>query len=105
MEQEKLPGASNALLFGILSIVLTLFCCGPFGGVFSIIGLTNANKAEKIQQQSEGQYAGYNDVKTGKVLSYIGLVIAVIYLICLVLFFGTIIALLGFAAENGDLNF
>jgi hypothetical protein len=43
-EYQQIPGASNALTFGILSIVLTLFCCGPFGAIFSFIGLSNAKK-------------------------------------------------------------
>jgi len=48
MNRETLPGASNALTFGILSIILTLVCCGPFGAIFSFIGLSNAKNAERI---------------------------------------------------------
>ncbi|MGC1514874.1 MAG: CCC motif membrane protein [Maribacter sp.] len=91
---EKLPGSSNALTFGILSIVLTLFCCGPFGAIFSILGLSNAKKAERLYLENSNSYSGYENVSTGKILSYIGLALAVIMLILTIIYFGVIIALL-----------
>lgn len=102
MQQEQLPGASNALTFGILSIVLTLFCCGPFGAIFGFISLSNAKKAERIYNQSSGAYAGYENVKTGKILSYIGIAIAAIYLLFTLLYFGVIAAFLIAAASEGN---
>ena len=66
MNQESLPGASNALTFGIISIVASLFCCGPFGAIFSFIGLSNGKKAEKLYQENPGTYSGYENVKTGQ---------------------------------------
>jgi len=101
MQQESLPGASNAMTFGILSIVLTLFCCGPFGAIFSFISLSNAKKAERIYADSKGQYSGIDNVKTGKVLSYIGLALAAIYLIFSLLYFGVIVAFIVAAASEG----
>ena len=97
---EKLPGSSNALTFGILSIVLTLFCCGPFGAIFSILGLSNAKKAERLYLENSNRYSGYENVSTGKILSYIGLALAVIMLILTIIYFGVIIALL----SAGDFN-
>lgn len=102
MNQESLPGASNALTFGILSIVLTLFCCGPFGAILGFISLSNAKKAERIYNQSTGQYTGYENVKTGKILSYIGIAIAAIYLLFCLLYFGVIAAFLFAAASQGS---
>lgn len=94
MNTQPLPGASNALTFGILSIVLTIFCCGPFGAIFSFIGLSNAKKAENIYQSEVGNsYSGYENAKTGRILSYIGLGLALIYLIFTIIYFGAIIAL------------
>lgn len=91
---QPLPGASNALTFGILSIVLTIFCCGPFGAIFSFIGLSNAKKAENIHRSEVGNsYSGYENAKTGRILSYIGLGLALIYLIFTIIYFGAIIAL------------
>tara|TARA_R110002050_G_scaffold267266_2_gene408902 strand:+ start:53753 stop:54064 length:312 start_codon:yes stop_codon:yes gene_type:complete len=101
MNQETLPGASNALTYGILSIVLTLFCCGPFGAIFSFLGISSAKKAERIYQESNGQYTGYENAKTGKILSYVGLGIAAIYLLFTILYFGAIAAIIIAAASEG----
>lgn len=105
MQQEPLPGASNALTFGILSIVLTFLCCGPFGGIFGFISLSNAKKAERIYAQSTGQYTGIENVKTGRVLSYIGIALAAIYLLFFLLYFGVIMAFIIAAISRGDANF
>jgi len=101
MEQQQLPGASNALTFGILSIVLTLTCCGPFGAIFSFIGLSNAKNAQRIFTQSAGEYSGIENVKTGRILSYIGLALAAIYLIFTIIYIGVIAAIIVAAASNG----
>ena len=90
---EKLPGASNELTFGILSIVLTIFCCGPFGAIFSIIGLSNAKKAENAFHENPQLYGGYENAKTGRVLSYIGLGLSIIFLLLTIAYFGVLIAL------------
>ncbi|ADV49891.1 hypothetical protein I2486_12765 [Cellulophaga sp. E16_2] len=102
MNQQSLPGASEALTYGILSIVLTLFCCGPFGAVFSFLGISNANKAHKLYLQNTGEYAGYENSKTGKILSYVGLAIAAIYLLFFLLYFGVIIAFIVAVAAEGN---
>lgn len=99
---QPLPGASNTLTFGILSIVLTLFCCGPFGAIFSFIGLSNAKKAERLYEMDTTNYSGYENVKTGKVLCYIGLGIAGVLLLLSILYFGAIGAILYSIASEGD---
>ena len=95
MNNQLLPGASNALTFGIISIVASLFCCGPFGAIFSFIGLSNAKKAERAYAIDPSAYAtGLDNVKTGKILSYIGIGLAVVMLLLVILYFGIIIALI-----------
>ncbi len=101
MNQQPLPGASTALTMGILSLVLTLFCCGPFGAIFSIIGLSNAKKAKKIHLQNPGEFTGYENAKTGRILSYIGLALALIYLLFIILYFGAIIAIIAAGGLEG----
>ncbi|PIB30026.1 hypothetical protein BFP77_05245 [Maribacter sp. 4U21] len=98
---QPLPEASNALTFGILSIVLTIFCCGPFGAIFSFIGLSSARKAEQAYQLDREAYSGYDNVKTGRILSYIGLGIAGVYLILGIIYFGAIGAIIYSAASEG----
>ncbi|AEM69356.1 hypothetical protein Murru_0300 [Allomuricauda ruestringensis DSM 13258] len=100
MNQQPLPGASTVLTMGILSIVGTLFCCGPFGAIFSIIGLVKAKTANQLYQQNPENYTDYSNVKTGKILSYIGLALSLIYLVLSILYFGLIVA----AITTGELS-
>lgn len=94
MNQSQLPGASTALTMGIISLITSLCCCGPFGAIFSIIGIVNANKAERLYNENPGGYTGYENAKTGKILSYVGLVFAVIALIIIIIYFGIIAAII-----------
>lgn len=94
MNQQPLPGASSTLTWGILSIVLTLVCCGPFGAIFSIIALSKAKTAERLYAQSPESYTDYSNVKTGRILAYIGLALALIGLVLVIIYFGVIIALI-----------
>ena len=100
MNQQPLPGASTVLTMGILSIVLTLFCCGPFRAIFSIIGLVKAKTATQLYEQSPENYTDYSNVKTGKILSYVGLALALVYLVLTILYFGLIVA----AITTGELS-
>ncbi|MFH6605162.1 CCC motif membrane protein [Maribacter algicola] len=100
MDQQQLPGAGTALTMGIVSIVTSIFCCGPFAAIFSIIGLSNAKSAEKLYQQNPDGYTGYENAKTGKTLSYIGLAISIIMLVLGIIYFGVIIALI----TSGEFN-
>lgn len=94
MDQQPLPGASNALTMGIISVVGALVCCGPFAAIFSIIGLSSAKKAERLYNENPGSYTGFESVKTGRILSYIGLALSLVMLVLLILYFGVIIALI-----------
>lgn len=89
-----MPGATTVLTMGIISIVGTVLCCGPFGVIFSIIGLVKAKSAEVLYMENPEQYTDYSNVKTGRTLAYIGLAIALIYLVLVILYFSVIIAIL-----------
>lgn len=102
MEQQTLPGASTTLTMGIISVVGALVCCGPFAAIFSIVGLSSASKAERMYKANPGSYTGYESVKTGKILSYIGLGLSLVMLIFFILYFGAIIAFIGM---EGNWNF
>ncbi|MGB5822361.1 MAG: CCC motif membrane protein [Saonia sp.] len=102
MDQQPLPGASNALTMGIISLVGSLICCGPFAAIFSLIGLSSAKKAEKLYQENPNAYTGYENVKTGRILSYIGLGLSLIMLIFFILYFGVIIAMISSGEFSGD---
>lgn len=94
MTQQPLPGASTVLTMGIISIVGSLICCGPFAAIFSIIGLVKAKKAQQLYLENPEVYSDFSSVKTGKILSYIGLALSLIMLVFLILYFGVIIALI-----------
>ena len=98
---NQLPGASNALTFGILSLVLVFVCCGPFAAIFSFIALSNARKAERLHLENPGEYTGIESVKTGRILAYIGLALSAIALLFIILYFGAIIAIIASGGLDG----
>lgn len=80
MEKPNLPNSTLILIFGILSI-LTCCCWGVFGLIFGIAAIVLAQKAKEIYIADPDIYRGYNNVKTGKILAIIGVVLSVITLI------------------------
>jgi len=100
MNQQPLPGASTVLTMGIISIVGSLICCGPFAAIFSIIGLVKAKNAEKLFHDNPELYSDYSNVKTGKILCYIGLGLSLIMLILGIIYFCVIFAMIA----SGDFN-
>jgi hypothetical protein len=81
------------MTMGIISIVGALVCCGPFAAIFSIIGLSSAKKAENIYRENPERYSGYENIRTSRTLSYIGLGLSLLMLVLVMLYFGVIIAL------------
>ncbi len=94
MTQEQLPGASNAVTMGIVGLVLS-FCCWPAGIIFSIMALNGAKKAERLHEANPEAYIGHESAKTAKILAYIGIALAIIFLVLTILYFAAIIALIG----------
>jgi hypothetical protein len=89
MEQRKLPNATAVLVLGILSI---LGCCFyAIGIVFSIIALVMAKKDMALYALNPEMYDNYSNLKTGRILAIIGLIIniiAIITTVALIAFFG-----------------
>ncbi|MBP0905544.1 CCC motif membrane protein [Mariniflexile gromovii] len=83
MEQQKLPNSTLILVFGILSIV-TCCCYGIIGLALGITAIILASKATKLYIANPEIYIGYSNVKTGKILAIIGIVLSVLYLIFVV---------------------
>ena len=80
MEQQKLPNSTLILVFGILSIV-TCCCYGIIGLIFGVIAIVLANKATQLYESEPEGYLGFNNVKTGKILAIIGIVLSLLYLL------------------------
>ncbi|MEP2279604.1 CCC motif membrane protein [Maribacter sp.] len=79
MEQEKLP---NATLILVLGIVGYLCCC--FAGIGIIpagIAFFLATKSEKIYKESPETYDNYQQIKTGKIVSLIALILCALMVI------------------------
>lgn len=83
MEQQKLPNATLILVFGILSIV-TCCCYGIVGIILGIVAIVLAKKATQIYSENPEAYTGFQNVKTGKILAIIGIVLSVMYLLFVV---------------------
>ncbi|NCO62945.1 MAG: DUF4190 domain-containing protein [Flavobacteriales bacterium] len=89
MEKQKLPNSTLILVFGILSI-LTCCCYGIIGMILGIIAIVLANKATALYAENPELYSGFSNVKTGKILAIIGVVLGSIYLIATIYFYVTI---------------
>ena len=93
MEKQTLPNSTLILVFGILSI-LTCCCYGVLGLIFGIIALVLAKRAKEIYVAEPELYTGYSNVKTGRILSIIGIVLSGIYLLL------TVFALIYYGADG-----
>ncbi len=88
MEQQKLPNSTLILVFGIVSIVTC--CCYGLGLVFGIVAVVMAGTATKTYMANPELYTGYQNVKTGKILAIIGIVLSAIYLVYTIYLFSTL---------------
>lgn len=88
MEKQKLPNSTAILILGIFSI-LTCCCYGVLGIILSIIALYLAKKDTQLYLENPELYTNYSNIKTGKVLAYIGLILSVIYLLFVIWLFST----------------
>lgn len=85
MEQQRLPNSTLILILGILSI---LGCCFyGIGIIIGIVALVLASKATTLYNENPDEYTGYQNVKTGKILSIIGIILCVLS-IAITLYFG-----------------
>jgi uncharacterized membrane protein HdeD (DUF308 family) len=92
MEQQKLPNATAVLILGILSIV---GCCFyAVGIIFSSVALVLAKKDMALYAANPSGYENYSNLKTGRILAIIGLIINIIAVISII----ASIALFGWAA-------
>lgn len=80
MEKQTLPNSTLILVFGILSIV-TCCCYGILGLIFGIVALVLAKTAKQTYMAQPDIYEGYNNVKTGRILAIIGIVLSGLYLL------------------------
>ena len=94
MEKQKLPNSTLILVFGILSI-LGCCCYGIAGVIFGIIALVMSKRAMEIYNADPELYTGYQNVKTGRILAIIGLVLSVLSVL------GTIASIIMYGGLEG----
>ena len=91
-----LPNSSTVLVLGIVSIVLC-WCHGIIGLILAIIALVLANKDLALYSQNPELYtqSSYNNLKSGRTIAIIGLVLAGLFFLLIVslLFMGLNFAL------------
>ncbi|NRA91876.1 MAG: DUF4190 domain-containing protein [Psychroserpens sp.] len=80
MEKQQLPNSTLILVFGILSIV-TCCCYGILGLILGIVAIVLAKKATAEYMENPELYSGYQNVKTGKILAIIGIILSALYLL------------------------
>ena len=80
MERRELPNSTLILIFGIISIV-TCCCYGIIGLIFGIVAIILAGKATKVYAENPELYTGFQNVKTGKILAIIGIILNVLFLL------------------------
>lgn len=95
MEKQTLPNATLILVFGILSII-TCWCYGVIGIILGVVAIVLANKATKLHNNDPEVYLGYGNVKAGKIMAIIGIILSVLTII----FFIGIISYVGWDAIN-----
>lgn len=89
MEKQQLPNSTLILIFGILSIV-TCCCYGIIGLPLGIIAWVMSQKALALYAAEPELYTGVQNVKTGKILAIIGVVLNAIYIIYVIWIFSTV---------------
>lgn len=90
MEKQQIPNGTLVLVMGILSII-GCCCYGLPGLIFGIVAIILAGKATKVYMEAPESYSGYGNVKAGKIMGIIGVILSVLmvaYLIWLVTYFG-----------------
>ena len=88
MEKQSLPNATLILVFGILSI-LTCCCYGVLGLIFGVLAVVMAKRAKAVYLAEPELYKDYNNVKTGRILGIIGIILSAVYLILLIVMIAT----------------
>lgn len=84
--QSPLPNASTVLTLGIVSVVLC-WCHGIVGLVLAIVALVMANKDLALYNSNPQAYTlhSYSNIKTGRNIAIIGLVLAGVFLFFLII--------------------
>ena len=79
---ERLPNATLVLVLGILSLI-TCICYGQ-GLILGIVNLFLARNTSRMYHAEPERYTGHGDVKLGRILSIIGIILSILFLAAIV---------------------
>lgn len=80
MEKQQIPNGTLVLVMGILSII-GCCCYGIPGLIFGIVAIILAGKASKVYMEAPENYSGYGNVKAGKIMGIIGVVLSLLFVL------------------------
>lgn len=89
MNQQKLPNGTTVLVLGIVSIV-SCCCYGIVGLITGIVGLSLYKKDHALYQQNPSLYSDYSNLKTGRILCIIGIVLSALYIVYMIVLLSTV---------------
>ena len=78
--QQNLPNATAVLVLGVVSII-TILCIGIISVITGGIGLMLAAKSTKLYQSNPSGYTAYQNLKVGKILCWIGVILGALYFV------------------------
>lgn len=82
MQNNRSPYATAVLVLGISSIALC--CCYGLPGILTgLIALTLYNKERALHGENNTNYRGFENLKTGRTLSIIGISMSSLYILYL----------------------
>lgn len=82
---QRLPNATLVLVLGIISII-TCICYGQ-GLLLGIVNLFLARNTSRMYHAEPERYTGHGDVKVGRILSIIGIILSILFLAAIVISF------------------
>ncbi len=89
MEKRSLPNATAVLVLGILSII-TCCCYGIIGLILGIIAIILAKKDLALYKENPDLYVNFSNLKTGRILAIIGVVLSAIYIVYMIVILTTV---------------
>ncbi|NRR92521.1 DUF4190 domain-containing protein [Winogradskyella undariae] len=89
MEKQPIPNGTLVLVMGILSII-GCCCYGLPGLIFGIVAIVLAGKATKTYMLAPETYSGFGNVKAGKIMGIIGVVLSIAMVLFYVWMYTTI---------------
>lgn len=89
MQTQKLPNATTVLILGIISII-TCCCYGVVGLITGGVGLSMAKKDLKLYNENPELYSNYSNLKIGRVLCIIGIILSALWLVYMIIIFSAV---------------